>query len=446
MTTWDEVVHGIAVRLSELAHLPGGRDRNVGQQIDVEVAVTARAAVLASAAVVLQDVAVPREQPARLDLLAMAERDPVRALAIRLQGRGRPRVTRSPSELLDAAAPGGDLTRRWAAVGRDALTADQMWSALPPQLDGERAWYAVREVAALIELVTACDERLRTVEMQLSHPDLVAYLGCSAGLRLIAREVRSLAEAPTGRAPGPRTWAINGPEPRRVIVPTDGRSACAALRRLNSLLKDADVLAPAHVRVVATLGRNLSILAAKAGAIDPEGRPLREGLGELAAELQQLVMGRHGEAAIVECHAPLLEHQIRELARYTDAALGGRALLPDTAEASRLGARVPRLLGVLAEQTRTQVDSRRWAIPDRSQRTPLRYTIATRQDPDRMPRMLTELERAVAAAGALRFHHDSRTVLATPTTAMQSPRGSPAPLQRPSHPAVTPREHLPPSA
>ncbi|WP_293769476.1 hypothetical protein [Sporichthya sp.] len=455
MTTWEEIVCGTGLRLSELAHLPGGRDPNVNPRIDLDVAVTARAAVLAGAAVVLQDLsAVPRELPTsgRMDMLAMAERDPVRALAIRLQGRGRPRLTRSPSELLDAAAPGSDVTRRWAAVGRDALWADQMWSAVVRQLDGEHAWHAVREVAALIELVTACDQALRTVVVAASRPDLVAYLDCSIGLRLIAREVRSLADAPTGREPESPTRAISGPEPRRVIAPTDGRSACAAIRRLTTLVKDADVVAPAHVRVVATLGRDLSILAARAGALTADGRPLREGLSELVAELHQVVLGRHGEAVMVECHAPALEHQIRELARYTHAALGGRAPLPDNTEASRIAGRVPRLLGVLAEQTRTQVDHRRWAIPDRSQRTCLRYTIATRQDPDRMPRMLTELERAIAAASELRLRNDSRAVPGTPTstrvaaTLMENPRGSLAPLRRPSHPAVPPREHLPPSA
>ncbi|MBA3741495.1 hypothetical protein [Sporichthya sp.] len=454
MTAWDEVVLRSAVSLAALA----GRGPRSGDPaaMDVEVAVTARAAVLAGAAVVLRDLAPAggdRLPHGQRDLLALTERHPVRALGILLQDRGRPRVSRAPSDLLDAAAPGSAATRQWAAVGRDALVADRIWSAVPRQPEGDQAWHAVRQVAALTELVAALDPVLAGAAAAASRSDVVAYLDRTAGLRLVAREVRSLADAPTGagQSQAVRALTIGGPESRRVITPTDGQSAAAALRRLTTQIKAADELAPNHVRVVATLGRDLSILAAKAGAIEPSGRPLRDDLGGLAVTLNQVVAGRHGEAMLVECRAPALEHQIRELSCYTRAALGGRAPLPAVDEASRLAGRLPRLLTALADKAREQVELRHWAIPDRSQQSHLRHTVATTQDPDRTPRMLTQLDRAVVAAETLRPHIDSQTDAAVRVgapsvrSARQFPQ-SPAYLLRPPHPAAPQREHLPPSA
>ena len=237
-----------------------------------------------------------------------------------------------------------------------------------------------------------------------------------------------------------------------MIVPSDGKSAVAALRRLTTLVKETDALAPHHVRVVATLGRDLSILAAKAGATGPAGDPLRDDLAELAVTLNHVVAGRHGEASILECRAPALEHQIRELSRYTRAALGGRAPLPAAADASHLAGRLPRMLTVLADKARAQVELRHWAIPDRSESTHLPYTIATTQDPDRAPRMLAQLDRAIIVADGLPANvcrgPDVATRLNSPSaeSVLQGPLRSRAQALRPSHPATPPREHLPPSA
>ena len=118
MTTWDEVALRSAIGLVELA--AAQRDSRGGDvaAVDVEVAVTARAAVLAGAAVVLRDL-VPaarhRTARGRRDLLALTERHPVRALGVFLQDRGRPRVSQKPERPSRCRRT---RKRIYAAVGR----------------------------------------------------------------------------------------------------------------------------------------------------------------------------------------------------------------------------------------------------------------------------------------------------------------------------------------
>jgi hypothetical protein len=217
------------------------------------------------------------------------------------------------------------------------------------------------------------------------------------------------------------------------------------------MVKDSPTLGPQQVRTVATLGRDLSILAATAGAITPSGEPAREHLGALATRLQRVVAGRHGEASLIEHRGPALEHQIRELAAYTRAALRGRAPRPATDEASLLAGRLPRLLAVLGQQAWGQVAAKNWAIPDRSERPHAHYAIAAAHHPDHTPRLLLQLDRAIAAADALRIPPNRRVggTARPPRSAVQAvlPGAGPtlAPRTRPCQPTIAAATHLPPS-
>ena len=487
VTSWDQVVRGVAVTLAQLAS-PGGKvcdapvaagglgrdypasarvrpgvspaagigaETNIasGIEVDIEVAVTARAAVLAGAAAVLRDLlpSVPQLRGSDLDLLAMAERDPIRAFGVVLHNRGRPQVSRPPSELLDAALGGSPASCRWAGAGREALQADRIWSALMQPLEDDQAWHALAQVAAIAELIGTLDPALTRLATQASRPDLVAYLDRSAGLRIAAREVRALTAASgEGRAAVNPRVGVGGPGPRRIVVPTDGHTANVALRRLTVLVKDTPTLGPQQVRSIATLGRDLTILAATAGATTGSGEPGREHLGALATELQRVVAGRHGEATLIEHSGRALEHQVRELARYTRAALADRAPRPAAEEASRLVSRLPRLLTILGHRAWEQVERRDWAIPDRSERSHLHYAIATAHNPDRAPRMLLQLDRAIAAAQELRVPPSQQVGAAISAAAVAGHAHSPGPSvghrSLPSLPTSAADGHLPPSA
>ena len=458
MNTWDDSVRFIARTLSELARSNLEPRRRVAD-LDLDVALTARAAVLAGAAVVLGDLvpASGRAVPRRSNLLAVTERDPLHALGLVLRNRGRPDLTRSPSELLDAAAPGSPTTLRWAAVGRQAVIADSIWTSAPRALGGEHAWHVIGEVAALAELVAMVDADLAVAAADAARPDATLYLERTAGLRLASREVRSLAGGvPQSGADATATRThpvIRAAESRGVIVPTNGEGAVHALRRLTTTLRNADVLTPQHARSTALVGRDVCILAAAAGASDPSGADLRRQLGDVAASLNAVVNSRHGEATLLIGNEPALEHQLRELAGYCRDALAGRAPRPRPEEATSIAARVPRLVTALTEQVHAQVAARRWAVPDRGEQRHQFYAVATSTGHGRDPRMFADLNRAVTAAEALRQSTTTsgpRVPVLAPSRAADSYlqeaiRGRERP-RRPDHPAQQRNQRLPPSA
>ena len=463
VTSWDDAIRNTATALADLAI---ASDRRAGwglRAADLDVAITGRAAILAGAAVVLADLAPRSRHPdphGRRDLLAMTDRDPVHALGLVLRDRGRAPTSRSPSELLDAAAPGSQATRTWAAAGRHALIADHIWTSQPRPLDGEHAWHVVNQVAALTELVAVLDPALRQAATATGRLDVTAYLDRCDGLRLVAHEVTTLAAAPGHRntpAPGATSRpGIRAPETRRVLTPTDGPTAVAATRRLTAVLREATTLDPQQVRALATVGRDLAVLAAASGATtsnpgEATGGVLSPQLGELAACLNQIVMHRHGEASLVGRQAPALDHQLRELATYTRHAFAGRVSRPDPADATRLAARLPPLVVALGELARAEVAARRWAVPDRGEHPHLRYVIASPK-PGCTPRMFDELDQAVAAAQALAQAAVRPLVdhcrAASPTS--QAPLRGIARFRdqprRPPHPAGVEDHRLPPTA
>lgn len=499
MSTWQGATRRIAIALADLAAPARDPSATVrSQDIDLDVALTARAAVLAGVSVVVHDLApagritaeraatdptdaerLATERPAaartagratssrggtgrgafardRDDLLALTDRDPVRALGLLLSARGRPELGRRPSELLDAATPGSRPTLRWAAAGRHALLADRIWTAAPRHLNGAHAWEVIGEAAALAELIAILDPDLIRLAALVGRPEVPSYLDRTAGLRLLAREVRTLAVDPTDNAlPATGTHAaIRAREPLSAIAPTDGVSAIRATRRLTMLIRCADTLTPDQVRVLATVGRDLAVLAAANGATGPGGMDLRRELGEVAIGLNHVVTGRHGEAATVEERQPGLEHQIRRLARYTRDAFAGRAPRPQPADATRLAACLPDLVATLADQANAQVAQRRWALPDRNDRPRLYFAVATTADPHRTPRMTIALNNAAEAADVLRLHTAERRAPvsslapATVTLEMQlhSAMRRPTARHRPEHPAAPLHERLPPSA
>lgn len=468
VTSWDDAVRNIATALVALAAAPARRAGWDLGAADLDVAVIGRAAVLAGAAVVLADLAPRSRQPdpsGRRDLLAVTDRDPIHALGLLLRDRGRAPTSRRPSELLDAAAPGSPATRTWAAAGRHALIADRIWTSQLRPLDGDQAWHVVEQVAAVTELLALLDPALRQAATKSGRLDITTYLDRCNGLRVVAHEVTSLAAGPARRdsptaAPSSRL-RIRAPEPRRVLTPTDGFTAVAATRRLTAILRDTTTLDPQQVRALATVARDLAVLAAASGATTSSGREATGGettgaeltpqLGELAACLNQIVLHRHGEASLVERQAPALDHQLRELATYTRHAFSRRAARPDPADATRLAARLPALVAAIGEQARAEVAARRWAVPDRAEHTHLRYVIASPKT-GCTPRMLDELDQAGAAARTLTKAAGRPLVdhgrAAQPTShthlhAIARFRDQP---RRPPHPAAVEDHRLPPTA
>ncbi|WP_156869488.1 hypothetical protein [Sporichthya polymorpha] len=460
VTTWDGAVTATA---RELAHLLATTSRRTGwgpQEIDIEVALTARAAVLAGAANVLGDLAPRTRQPnrhGRRDLLALADQDPLRALGLVLRDRGRvPPFTRSPSELLDAAAPGAPATRSWAAAGRHALIGDRIWTAQARNLDADHAWHVVRQVTALAELVARLDPMLAHAAKAMANPDALAYLDRTAGLRVVAQEVAGLSSTSgIGAAGGTRDLMhppIRAAEPARPITPVDGPTAVAATRRLISLVRAAGTIAPHQVRAVAHVSRDLAVLAAAARAPTDDGADLRR-LGELATCLNNVVTGRHGEAALAANPAFALEGQVRELAKYTRDAFANRMPRPHGEDATRIASRLPKLVSALNDQARAQVEARRWAIPDRNQGTDLHYAVASADSAGQAPRMLAELQRSVDAAKTLEEIRSrpvaqparwARADAALVAEASAVERAGPE--RRSALPTVHDRRRLPPSA
>jgi hypothetical protein len=414
VSAWEVGLGRTADALTELvAHRRGGTT----PPLDLDVAITGRAAVLACAGTVLRDLA-PRTflpPPAGwLVPMGLLDRDPLRALGIALMHRPRPALRRSPSELLDAAAPHRGVTAAWAATGREALLADRAWSAratrmLPP----DDAWRAVEGIASMVEAVAVLDHDLAAVAK--GRADIASVLDAGQGLGLIARRVGDLAADPVDRArdveaePRPRRGkrpSFTTPAPL-VAQPPD---LIAQARRLPALLGSAAELSPAHIRGAAAVGRDLAILAA-AAATGADGHDLRAELGAVARHLNAVVSSDHGEFKIRRTgrqHA--LDLALVDVANRTRAAFA-------TKEAGRLGAAdadvLAQLLPVLVErvatQAHTQVAEQRWAVPNRAEGETLAYTFASSTDTVHRPPLLDHLDQARDAARGLRARtKDSR--------------------------------------
>ena len=143
VTGWDHEFTRVAAALAALA------GRSVRADVDLDVAVTARAAVLDLSAAVLAEVA-PRTRHVvstyggRPVPLHLVERDPIAAFGLVLVGRARPHLDRSPSELLDPPRPCAPATAAWAAAGRHALLGSRaLWTGTPWDLTGDQAWQTV---------------------------------------------------------------------------------------------------------------------------------------------------------------------------------------------------------------------------------------------------------------------------------------------------------------
>jgi hypothetical protein len=406
VTSWDESIHHTAAALAELMTDRGDHGhRQVA--FDLDVAVTARAAVLAGIANVLRDLA-PRTmhgapQGRRPVLLAMAEVDPLRALGQVLRGRARPALDRSPSELLDGSRPVGPTTELWASAGRHALIADQIWSAVPRHLEGEHAWHVVSQIASLAVAIAVLDTELAAAAAG-HRPDVTAVLATTTGLRLAARETRTLTVRPghgTVASGAPPRPIIAGPAALTVVSPATAADLPRAAHRLTTILRATDVLTPRQVRATATVARDLCIIAA-ASATDSHGQDLRQELGGIARPLHAVAIGNDGESCLVPTAAPALELQLRELRLCTRSSQANRDAAPEPADATRLAQRIPTLVEALATRTEAQLTDRRWAVPERTERTTLPHAVADVGDPDRRPALVPQLRDAATATAALR--------------------------------------------
>ncbi|MGQ0631519.1 MAG: hypothetical protein ACT4P1_10785 [Sporichthyaceae bacterium] len=402
MSTWDREIAATAEAFADLLTEPGRR-------FDIDVAITARAAVLECVSTVLGDIAPRIRQPVwggrGGPSLALVVADPLRALDEILRHRPRLELARSPSELLDYSRRPRGSTAAWSSAGRHALLASRAWSTDAPHvLPAERAWQVVSEVAALAEAIGQLDPDL--VAQAGSRPDVAHVLTRAGGLRLVAREVATLATRGEHGAPhvGPAladrpTMRVH-PGPIRGASPTSVAELdiAAQTRRLTSLLAAANYLTPPHVRGTAAVARDLTVLAGAHAARSGEGDSSQV-LAGLAVHLHAAADSHHGEQAIVGGRNPALELQLRELRQCTRVALAADR---EPAGTSRLVRRLPPLVDLLARQAKIQIVEQRWAIPNRAGGARLPYTYASTLDPLRCPPILTHLQSAGSVAAALR--------------------------------------------
>ena len=452
MSTWEEPTRRCADALTELmtASLTNPRPARDAAGPDLDVAVTARAAVLAGIENVLRDLAPRTMHPARKGpTLAMAERDPLRAFGLVLRGRARPQLDRSPSQLLDSARPVGPVTELWATAGREALIADRIWTAAPRRLDGDHAWHVVGEITALAQAIAALDTDL-AARADPHRPDVTALLDTTAGLRVTAQEARSIALGrrdrliPSG-APPPGSPPISAPTILRPLAPADAAEVPKAVHRLASILRATDILSPRQVRGVALVTRDLCLLAA-GNATDPAGHDLRTTLGDIVRPLHAMAIGDDGEAPILPETTGALDLQLRELRVYTREALAPPASLPNRAVATDLARRIPAAIGALIARTHAQLENHRWVIPERTNRTPLLYVTAKLDDPSAEPLLLRSLQDADSSARSLRERIAppvlGESQLQVPPHVHQAQASAAAPPEvarwRPGHPAQPP--------
>lgn len=404
MRLWQ---HGVAHTAQALAAV---LTRSIGDA-DLDVVLTARAAVLDHVETVLGDLA-PRARPdrpknrRRVVPLAGVETDPIGSLGLVLHGRGRPHLDRSPSELLDLTRPVDPATADWIQVGRRALLADRAWSGpTVGNLEPAAAWHALGEIAALAEAIAVLDVDLAAAAQR---PDVQSLIATTAGLRLVAREVLALADPNGDTRPTPP--ALGGPEGLGVVSPADGVAASSTrksslakeTRRVTVLLDETTELTPYQIRACAQVARDLCLLTA-ASATSFTGADLRGELGDIARALHTAAKRNRGEFSLNAAPARALELQLRDLHATTKLAFAnGVTLNPD--DANRVARRLPDLVEVLADKTHAQIDRGRWAVPDRTEDGNLPYAFASCSDSELTPPMLPALRKAAEAAGVLRNH------------------------------------------
>ncbi|MGQ0631614.1 MAG: hypothetical protein ACT4P1_11260 [Sporichthyaceae bacterium] len=425
-------------------------------EVDLDVVVTARAAVLDHVAHVLGDL-VPRTRPDRPRIrhyavpLARVEADPIGGLALVLQGRGRPHMERSPSELFDNRRPVGPSTADWVEVGRRALLAGRCWGGpTVGNLEPDVAWDVLTEIAGLAEAIAVLDTDLGAVAGQ--RPDVHALVAATAGLRVAARETLALA-APNGDASQP---AVAEASSAPIVTPAAGIAARASrnstlardTRRLTILLDQSTEVTPHHSRACAQVSRDLCILAAGT-ASSVTGGDLRQELGDVARALHAAATRDRGEFALNPVAAPALELQLRDLHASTRLAFATGVTL-DPVDANRLARRLPDLVEILADKALAQVEHGHWAVPDRSEGATLPYAFASTSDAGLTPPMLPALRQAAGAADVLRHQvaHSASATAANP--ALSAAVGTLSPVvqeravanRRPAHPAQSPTRRL----
>lgn len=407
--------------------------------VDLDVAITARAAVLEHVAVVLGDLAPRTRQPRATNggrdvPLALVESDPIRALGLVLRRRARPDVERSPSELFDIRRTVDPATADWIAVGHRALLAARSWAGpTVGNLEPATAWHALAEIAALAEAIAVLDRDLRAAAGE--RTDVHPLLASTSGLRLAAREVLAVAAPDEPPRPGPAELAVAS---QPVISPAEGiatrnaRTSTLAkdARRLTVLLDESSELSPHHIRACAQVARNLCVLAGRS-ATSFTGADLRQELGEIARALHRVLIRDRGEFAVNPVTVPALEFQLRDLHASTKLAFaGGVALEP--AEANRVARRIPDLVEILGERTDLQINRGNWMLPDRRDGERLPYAFVERSDPDLTPPMLDQLAAAATGAGVLRDQVAAEPFASNPGLGLHAHRM----LAAPAHAAV----------
>lgn len=432
MVTWQAATVRTANALAELLDADQ-------VNVDLGVAITARAAVLDHVANVLGDI-VPRTNTRHATghlsaaPVALIENDPLEGLGRVLHSRARPALDRAPSELLDVHQTVDAVTEQWVEVGRFALAAGQAWSASRWRpLDDKGAWHAVGEVACLAEAVARIDRRLMVAAE--ARPDLQAVIASTAGLRIAAHEVVALTGADEARAAAPPRR--DGTAIADALARRSGRerSISQDIRRLTALLGRAEELTPEQLRTCAAVTRDLAILAA-GEAVDRAGAKLRPELGDIARALHDASRLSRGEFAINPVEQRVLMLQLRDLRATTTLAFATRTA-PGQEEATRIARRLPDVVDLLAEKARVQIEGARWAMPDRREDAKLPYSFASGTDPVLRPPMLDGLAQACDAVVALRREMApplARSALASALSA----RVASQPISRPAHPAANP--------
>lgn len=192
-----------------------------------------------------------------------------------------------------------------------------------------------------------------------------------------------------------------------------------------------------------------SLTVAAAGATAPE---VREDLAHLTVALHQALGAQRGEAALAPVQAGAVEAQLRELLHFTSRTFASGPAATwwsDPVLAHQVAQHLPDVVDAAHRHVDGQIEARQWAIHDtdaRTERTGLRYTIASGTDPQHQSPLAAGLRGAAAAAGGLRAIVGPPITAAPAELARLSPqrtladalRDNPVPRPQTGHPSRVP--------
>lgn len=242
----------VAALTDELAHLNALDQPLDHTRVGLDAALQGRAAALALAADVLDDVhrltlrGWHRTAPTLDNLLNRPE-----ALLVRtLRAHARLPTEHSPTDVADSVVP-GSTTARWVRLATAATAAQHHWSASPQRPTGAAGLSAAADLSFVVLGVTRLDDRLGQVARRLGVDTIARDLDFAraSGLHLAAERTFTRASAPG------TSWDAAAPERSEALRPFPVRGVedlATALSHLAQMLHRAPDVSPGHVAILLT--------------------------------------------------------------------------------------------------------------------------------------------------------------------------------------------------